>query len=69
LDISGNILELISVSIPKRVLHEEGGCNEEMMELYRNYTLNSDSNNDIETDIEEEYDQRWSALKKLKKDK
>jgi uncharacterized metal-binding protein YceD (DUF177 family) len=68
LDIAEKILELITVSIPKRVVHEEGDCNEEMMKLYNSYTLNAESGNEFETE-EENYDQRWSALKKLKKDK
>ena len=67
LDLSNTLLELITVSIPKKVIHEEGKCNKEMIELYNEYTINSNSNDDIEIQNDEEIDPRWSALKSLKK--
>ncbi len=72
IDVKENILELITVSLPSRAVHEEGGCNEEMMDLLSEYVLIS--NDEVEetseeavSDEEEYIDPRWSALNKLKK--
>jgi hypothetical protein len=43
-------------------VHEDGDCNEEMVELINKYQQpSSDSNSDDDDDI----DPRWSALKNL----
>lgn len=77
LDLKENILELITVSLPSRAIHEEGECNEEMIELLNQYRVNADdedADDDTFEDAEEESDDdddpidpRWSALKDLKK--
>lgn len=79
LDIADNILELITVSLPLRTIHEEGECNEEMIEQLKEYVLVEefdededdeesfeDSENDDDDDDDQEIDPRWSALKGLK---
>jgi uncharacterized metal-binding protein YceD (DUF177 family) len=78
LNIADNILELITVSLPLRSIHEEGECNEEMIERFKEYVLveefdeddedlsdDSDEDND-DDDGDGETDPRWSALKGLK---
>lgn len=42
LDVASNIYELITVSLPARSIHEEGKCNEEMMDKLSEYLLNSE---------------------------
>ncbi len=84
IDLRENLLELITVSIPSRVVHPEGECDEEMLELLNEYRVNADdedfddeefeeADDTEETDEEDdEYiDPRWAALKNLgnKKDK
>lgn len=69
IDIQDSILEFISVSLPTRAVHEEGECNEEMIELLSEYVMVSTEENGVEEEVndEEEIDPRWSALKGLKK--
>lgn len=69
IDIRDSILEFISVSLPSRVVHEEGECNEEMMDLLDEYVLISTDENVAEDEEEddEDIDPRWSALKGLNK--
>lgn len=65
IDLTDHILELITVSLPSRLVHDEGECNEEMMNLIEQYSFNASS--DVEEDeSEDEVDPRWEALKKLK---
>lgn len=78
LNIADNILELIMVSLPLRSIHEEGECNEEMIERFKEYVLveeydEDEDDEDLLEDSEEEdgdddgeIDPRWSALKGLK---
>jgi len=75
LDVSDNILELIMVSLPLRSIHDEGECNEDMMEQLKEYVLveekfeaedNDELSDDSEEDDQDEVDPRWSALKGLK---
>lgn len=74
IDVKESILEFITVSLPSRVVHEEGECNEEMIELLSEYVLTEEEENDEEDqDIDDEnndddVDPRWSALKNIKKD-
>ena len=65
IDMTDHILELITVSLPSRLVHEEGECNEEMIELLDNYSIHSDE--ELDDEAEEEVDPRWAALKNLKK--
>lgn len=63
LDLKAYLLELITVSLPTRLIHKEGECNEEMLELldeYMSYTDEEDDEDNGDTDP------RWDALKKLK---
>lgn len=85
IDIRENLLELITVSLPSRIVHPEGECNEEMLELLGEYRVNADNEDFDDEDFEEaedtneeadnseqddEYiDPRWAALKNLGKDK
>ena len=70
IDLNNHFLELITVSLPSRTVHEEGECNEEMMGLIDEYSLNSESYEELEEeeneDDEDEIDPRWNALKGLK---
>ena len=73
IDISDQLLEFVTVSLPARVLHEdEEDCNEEMIDLLDDYVINADDSNDEEDDVEldddndEITDPRWDALRGLK---
>lgn len=77
IDVAPNIYELITVSLPTRLIHEEGECNEDMMDALDEYLLNPDDEEDEDWDDEDEdegddddeddddIDPRWSALKNL----
>ena len=70
INVMESILELITVSLPSRAIHNDGECNEEMMSILSEYILVDEdeleeSNDDSEN--EENIDPRWSALKNLKK--
>lgn len=80
IDVRENLLELISVSLPSRTIHQDGECNEEMLELLNEYRVNADEEDlededyedaedtGEETDEDDEYiDPRWAALKNLGK--
>lgn len=61
--------ELITVSVPGRIVHKEGECNEEMKRLVEDYTLQQE---DPDEDWEEEddstdIDPRWEGLNKWNK--
>lgn len=72
IDISDQLLEFVTVSLPLRVLHEtEEECNQEMIDLLEDYVINGediDEDDEIEEDDEtdENTDPRWDALKGLK---
>lgn len=53
LDIAPHIYELITVSLPIRMIHEEGECNEEMVEALNQYLLNPEDEEDDEWDDED----------------
>ena len=61
IDLTQPLYELISLSLPAKMIHEEGECNEEMVELINKYQQPS---SDSKTD-DDEIDPRWSALKNL----
>jgi uncharacterized metal-binding protein YceD (DUF177 family) len=61
IDITQPLYELISLSLPAKMVHEEGECNEEMVELINKYQQPSSDSKPDEDDI----DPRWSALKNL----
>jgi uncharacterized metal-binding protein YceD (DUF177 family) len=56
------LYELISLSLPAKMVHEDGDCNEEMVELINKYQQPS---SDSKTDEDDDIDPRWSALKNL----
>ena len=80
LDVRDNIYELITVSLPARLTHPMGECNEEMIELLKKYSGQPES---VEDDFDDDWDDedweeeddddgdddpvdpRWSALKNL----
>lgn len=67
INIQDSILEFILVSLPSRVVHEEGKCNEEMLDLLSEYVMiSTEESVEDEEDDNEEIDPRWSALKGLK---
>lgn len=56
LDVTPYIYELITVSLPTRMIHEEGGCNEEMVETLGQYLVNPDDEEE-DDDWDEEFDE------------
>jgi uncharacterized protein len=56
LDVAPHIYELITVSLPVRMIHEEGGCNEEMVEALSQYLLNPEDDEDLDNDDYDEED-------------
>lgn len=61
IDISQPLYELISLSMPAKLVHEEGECNEEMVALLAKYQQPLTNSKPDQDDI----DPRWSALKNL----
>jgi len=59
LDVSHQLYEMISLATPARPVHEEGECNEEMVELIAKYQVKETNKKD------DDVDPRWSALKGL----
>ena len=53
--------ELITVSLPNKNIHEDGDCNEKMLDLLDKYS----GSEDAEDEENEEIDPRWKALNKL----
>tara|TARA_B100000508_G_scaffold141092_1_gene146402 strand:+ start:61311 stop:61820 length:510 start_codon:yes stop_codon:yes gene_type:complete len=58
LNMAPHFYELITVELPNKIIHDEGDCNEEMLDLLDKY---SGPDNDEDDDI----DPRWKALKNL----
>lgn len=63
------------VSLPLRSIHDEGECNEEMIEQLKEYVLveekfdnedDEDLSDDSEDEDNDDIDPRWSVLKGLK---
>lgn len=50
LDIRDNLYELITVSLPIRMVHADGECNEEMIELLNKYTVQREESDDEDQD-------------------
>lgn len=78
LNVKDAIYELISTSVPPRVLHQPGECDEEMWSLLKQYTVNQpeeeEDDDDWDDDEEEQIpgieefdpkDPKWSILKNL----
>jgi len=83
-DVEEFIYEFIQLSLPSKHVHEDGGCNEEMMQALDEYLVTElsesseeedseagpDSDQSEEEDSNEiDVDPRWEALNKLKKGK
>jgi uncharacterized protein len=60
IDITQPLYEFISVSLPPRIVHKDGECNQEMIEALNKYL--SSKNEETKDD---NIDPRWSALKNL----
>lgn len=60
IDVTQPIYEFITVSLPPRIVHDEGECNQEMIDSLNKY-LSSKKEEPKDDDI----DPRWSALKNL----
>lgn len=54
LDVSSDIYELITVSLPTRSIHDEGECNEEMMEKLSEYLLNPEDEDFDDEDFDDD---------------
>ena len=78
LDVSGAIYELITVSLPARMVHAPGECDEEMWKLIRKYTVNSEEEDDEDDDEDwddeddepgpddfDPKDPKWAVLRNL----
>ena len=66
IDIRENILELITVSLPNRVVHDEGDCNQEMISILEEYILVSENESEKKEQLDDdEIDPRWSVLNRL----
>lgn len=72
LDLHWHLYEDIALSLPMQRMHEEGECDSSMMNLYGQLATDEvreagdEPSQDVERD-EDGIDQRWAALKKLKK--
>ncbi len=57
IDLTENIYELITVSLPTRLIHPKGECNQEMLELLNKYTLQNDDEDWDDEDWDD--DENW----------
>lgn len=62
LDMAPVFYELITVHLPNKTTHEEGECNEDMLDLLDKYSGIEEESEDEEDD---DIDPRWDALKNL----
>lgn len=53
LDLQGNLLELMTVSLPSRNIHPDGECDSEMMDILDEYRINPDDE-DFDEDLDDE---------------
>lgn len=60
IDVTQPLYEFITVSLPPRIIHQEGDCNQEMIDSLNKY-LTSKKEDQKDDDV----DPRWSALKNL----
>lgn len=63
LDVRGTLLELINVSLPVRAVHDEGECNDDMLDLLDEYVVNADDDSDDELyeELDEELESESTA--------
>ncbi len=57
IDLRDNIYEFITVSLPTRVIHPKGECNEEMIALLKEYSGTTQSEEDDEDLDDEDWDE------------
>lgn len=67
IDVKESILELITVSVPKRVVHSEGKCNKDTLAILDQYMMVEEIENDNE-EVDTGEDDRWAELNKLKQE-
>jgi len=67
IDVKENIYELIMVSLPSKLVHPKGECNEEMMKTMEKYTVNlhDESDEDLDDEDEDDGESPWDILKNL----
>lgn len=56
INVSEPLYELLVLSIPLRKIHDEGECNEEVMQLYNQYIVNANEPDDWDDDFDEDED-------------
>ena len=54
IDLVPQLYEFMSVSLPARILHKPGACNEEMMALYSTYIVNANQPDEDDFDDDDE---------------
>lgn len=58
LDVSGQLYEFITLSLPSRLIHPKGGCNEEMVALIKQYSHHpEDAQESEEWEDEDDFDE------------
>lgn len=69
LDLHWLLYEDVALSLPIQRLHQDGECDSSMMQLYHSLATDevAEDSHEVERD-EDGIDQRWAALKQLKKD-
>lgn len=67
IDVTKLIYDFIMLSIPLKRAHEEGGCDEELVEKLNDFLIEELPEEDTDSEIDEEdIDPRWKALMDLK---
>jgi uncharacterized protein len=61
LDAAPQLYEFMCVSLPTRILHAPGECNEEMMELYKTYTVNAGQPDEDDDEDWDDEDDDWDG--------
>jgi uncharacterized protein len=59
LDVAPQLYELLVISLPIRILHPEGGCNEEVMELYNSLIINAGEPDELDDDEDWDDEEDW----------
>jgi len=67
IDVKEYIYELITVSMPVRVVHEKEKCNPEMIALYDKYVVNAseEESEDEDDEDDDDTDEVWAMLRNL----
>jgi uncharacterized metal-binding protein YceD (DUF177 family) len=68
IDMAPIFYELLAVSLPNKKVHDEGDCNEDMLDLLDKYSGSDDDEddgNDGNDGNDDDIDPRWKALKNL----